>query len=173
MAADTELIAVYGAANVDIQGHSASPFRIGDSNPGYSSIAPGGVGRNIAENLARWGASVALVSVFGDDELSPYIQASCEDLGIDLGSSLFLSGTVSPRYICLLDADGGLIGAVAAMDALERFGPAELAERFGPGDRAAVVVLDANLPAATLALAAERWRVQAPAPRYGIARQSA
>jgi pseudouridine kinase len=158
MAADTELIAVYGAANVDIQGHSAAAFKMGDSNPGHSTITPGGVGRNIAENLARWGASVALVSVFGDDELSPFIQASCTDLGIAIDASLFLSGAISPRYMCLLDADGGLIGAVAAMDALERFGPAELAERFGPGDRAAVVVLDTNLPAATLALAAERWR---------------
>lgn len=158
MAAQSELIAVYGAANVDIQGHSAAPFKLGDSNPGRSSSTPGGVGRNIAENLARWGARVELVSVFGDDELSPFIQASCMDLGIGLGSSLFLHGAVSPRYLCLLDADGGLIGAVAAMDALERFGPDELAGRFGPGDRAAVVVLDANLPAATLALAAERWR---------------
>ncbi len=158
MAEQSGLIAVYGAANVDIQGHSAAPFKPGDSNPGFSSSTPGGVGRNIAENLARWGAVVELVSVFGDDELSPFIQASCTDLGIGIGSSLFLHGAVSPRYLCLLDADGGLIGAVAAMDALERFGPAELAGRFGPGDRAAVVVLDANLPAATLALAAGRWR---------------
>ncbi len=157
MAAQSELIAVYGAANVDIQGHSAAPFKPGDSNPGYSSSTPGGVGRNIAENLARWGARVELVSVFGDDELSPFIQASCTDLGIAIEESLFLQGAVSPRYLCLLDADGGLIGAVAAMDALERFGPDELARRFGPGDRAAVVVLDANLPAATLAMAAKRW----------------
>ncbi|HAE21407.1 MAG TPA: hypothetical protein DCG47_03655, partial [Spirochaetaceae bacterium] len=127
MAVQAERIAVYGAANVDIQGHSAAPFKPGDSNPGFSSSSPGGVGRNIAENLARWGSTVELVTVFGDDELSPFLQASCRDVGISIASSLFLHDSVSPRYLCLLDADGGLIGAVAAMDALERFGPDELA----------------------------------------------
>jgi pseudouridine kinase len=38
-----------------------------DSNLGTINFSPGGVGRNIAENLARMGAVVKLLSVVGKD----------------------------------------------------------------------------------------------------------
>lgn len=154
----TPRVAVYGGANADIQGFCYRPYKPGDSNPGRSTLAAGGVGRNIAENLARLGAETELVTVFGDDNLADFIRASCDAVGLRYGRSVFLSGEPSPRYLCILDADGGLVGAVAAMDALERFDPEALAERYAPGDEADAVVLDANLPEATLLAAARRWR---------------
>ena len=39
--------------NVDLQGSSDSPLVFNDSNPGEIEMSAGGVGRNIAENLAR------------------------------------------------------------------------------------------------------------------------
>ncbi len=151
-------VAVYGGANADIQGFCYRPYKAGDSNPGRSTMAAGGVGRNIAENLARLGAETELVTVFGDDNLADFIRVSCDAVGLRYERSVFLNGEPSPRYLCILDADGGLVGAVAAMDALERFGPEALAARYAPGDEADAVVLDANLPAETLLSAAERWR---------------
>lgn len=151
-------VAVYGGANLDVQARSAAAFRPGDSNPGSVTTAPGGVGRNIAENLARLGASVELVTALGDDQAARAIEASCEAAGIRLDRSLRLGGVPTPQYLCVLDADGRLVGAVAAMDAIEAFGPERLAERLAPGDEAELVVLDANLPAATIRAAAERWK---------------
>jgi len=150
--------AVYGGANIDIQARCRGPYRAGDSNPGEASITHGGVGRNIAENLAGLGVPTELVTVFGGDDQSSGLAEGCRRAGIEIGSSLFLRSEPCSRYICLLDDDGTLVGAVAAMDSLEAFGPGELASRFGPGDAAEVVVLDANLPADTVALAAERWK---------------
>ncbi|TFG82255.1 MAG: hypothetical protein E4H20_08080, partial [Spirochaetales bacterium] len=158
MAGKLPRMAVYGGTNVDIQAHCRQHFKPGDSNPGSSSLAAGGVGRNIAENLVGLGATVELVTVFGDDDLAAFLMRSCRQSGIDVAASLFLREESSPRYLCILDVDGSLVGAVAAMDALDRFDPAVLADRWDPGDRADVVILDANLPADTLAAAAERWR---------------
>ena len=42
---------VIGAVNMDMSGTPAGPLRPGDSNPGRVMLSPGGVGRNIAENL--------------------------------------------------------------------------------------------------------------------------
>jgi len=151
-------VAVYGGANFDIQAQCRAPYRPGDSNPGTSSMSQGGVGRNIAENLARLGLPTELVTVFGGDALAAQLADGCRKSGIAVDRSLELSDEPSSRYICILDSDGSLVGAVAAMDSLERFGPAELAARFGPGDEADVVVIDANLPADTIAAAAGRWQ---------------
>ncbi|MBU1078964.1 MAG: MarR family transcriptional regulator [Spirochaetes bacterium] len=150
-------VAVYGGANIDIQARCRARYRPGDSNPGTAFMSAGGVGRNIAENLARLGLRTELVTVFGGDETASSLAERCRDAGIEVGRSLILPGEPTPRYVCILDDDGVLVGAVAAMDALERFGPDELARRYGPGDEADVVVIDANLPAGTIAAAASRW----------------
>lgn len=151
-------VAVYGGANLDIQARSRGPYRPADSNPGSVSACPGGVGRNIAENLARLGLSVELVAALGDDAAAAAVEASCRAAGIRVDRSLRLADEATPQYICVLDHDGRLVGAVAAMDAMDRFGPAELTERLAPGDEAGLVILDANLPEATIRAAAERWK---------------
>jgi len=151
-------VAVYGGANVDIQARCAERYRPADSNPGTASMSLGGVGRNIADNLARLGLATELVTVFGGDENAAILADGCRARGIEVGRSLILPDEATSRYVCILDADGSLVGAVAAMRAIDRFGPAELAARFEPGDDADVIVIDANLPPDTIALAADRWR---------------
>ena len=46
-------ICVVGGANVDIFLSPYKKLKLRDSNPGQLRISCGGVGRNIAENLAR------------------------------------------------------------------------------------------------------------------------
>ncbi|MEI8181049.1 PfkB family carbohydrate kinase, partial [Aestuariivirga sp.] len=60
-------VIVIGGANVDIKGRSRGSFVAGTSNPGEVTVSAGGVGRNIAENLARLGISVSLVTALGQD----------------------------------------------------------------------------------------------------------
>ena len=150
-------VAVVGGINMDIQGRSAGPFRAGDSNPGAAHMSPGGVGRNVAENLVRLGLRTELVAVIGDDPLSAALVESCGRLGIGLRGALRLSQTAASQYICLLDEAGSLVGAVAAMDSIERLTPDRLAERSGLLDGASLIVADANLPEPTLAWLAERY----------------
>lgn len=58
-----------GGANMDLKARSHARATSRTSNPGHGSMAPGGVARNIAENLGRLGNRVHLVSVVGRDPL--------------------------------------------------------------------------------------------------------
>lgn len=149
---------VVGAMNADIQAWSLDEnWREGDSNPGLVSETPGGVGRNIAENLLRLGFRSSLVTVLGDDARASWLEADCRRLGLDLSASLRLEGRGSPVYLCLLDGAGRLVGAVADMGALDSLDPAFVRGRFDLMDGADLLVIDANLGAETIAVLAERY----------------
>ena len=66
---DKKYVVVIGAANIDIGGTPYKPLIPGDSNPGVIKMSYGGVGRNIAHNLALLGVDVELVTAAGDDTL--------------------------------------------------------------------------------------------------------
>jgi pseudouridine kinase len=67
---------------VDIGGRSHRALVAADSNPGTVSISLGGVGRNIAHNLALMGTDVRMLTAFGQDLHGQRIAASCSELGI-------------------------------------------------------------------------------------------
>ena len=69
---------------MDVGGRSHSALIPADSNPGRVHMSPGGVGRNIAHNMALLGLDTRLVTVLGDDLYAEKIAASCSELGIDL-----------------------------------------------------------------------------------------
>ncbi len=158
------LVVVVGGMNMDIQGRSLAPFRSGDSNPGISIMSPGGVGRNIAENLVRLGLEVELVTALGDDALSQALEASCASIGIGLYSSLRLRAREASQYLCLLDADGSLAGAVASMSIIDELLPGALIERSALLDSASLIVVDANLCGSSIAWLAARY---GPAAGFG------
>ncbi len=150
-------VVVVGGINLDIQAASYGAFRRGDSNPGSVSMVPGGVGRNIAENLVRLGLATELVTVLGDDASSAMLRDSCARLGIGLSGALNLEGAVCSHYVCLLGPDGSLEGAVAAMDAFERLSVAFLETRRSLLDSASAIVVDANIPAGAIGWLAARY----------------
>jgi pseudouridine kinase len=65
--ASEPFVAVVGGANMDICASPARRLRTHDSNPGSVVTSPGGVARNIAENLARLGVDSRLVTAVGAD----------------------------------------------------------------------------------------------------------
>jgi pseudouridine kinase len=146
-------ITVVGGANTDIIGLPAGRFALRDSNPGHVRVSPGGVGRNIAENLARLGADVRLVTSFGSDIEARALDQECRRAGIDTSYSLVAEGSPGSRYLAVLDAGGDLAAAVSDMRALAALTPDALDPAAFEG--AAAVVLDTNLRASTIARAAE------------------
>lgn len=163
-------VAIVGGVNMDIQGRCYQKFLPGDSNPGEAVMSPGGVGRNIAENLIRMGIRTELVTVFGDDTLSEELYRSCGRLGISTRGSIRLSNTPASQYICLLDggdSGGRLLGAVAAMSSFDKLTPARLDERSGLLDSSAVIVVDSNLPAESIKWLADRYGRDKPADELG------
>ncbi len=161
-------VAVVGGMNIDIQAKCRLPFRPGDSNPGSLDTSPGGVGRNIAENLVRLGARVELLSVLGDDDYSARLEESCASIGIGLRGSLRLRGVAASQYLCILDSDGSLAGAVAAMDSIERLSPQRLEERASLLDSADIIILDANISEDSIAWLARRYPKGARRPLLGF-----
>jgi pseudouridine kinase len=116
-------VTVIGAANMDINGFSRDPLKMEDSNPGKLEYCPGGVGRNIAENLHRLGIPVRLISVIGDDPGGTLIRSSCAKTGLDIEHSLFLSDIVSSVYVALMDSNGEMKLALSDMSCHERMTP--------------------------------------------------
>lgn len=150
---DRPTITVVGGANTDIVGIPEGRFALRDSNPGHVRTSAGGVGRNIAENLARLGARVRLVTAFGDDAEGQALAAGCEESGIDTSFSIRAEGIPGSRYIAVLDAGGDLAAAVNDMRALAMLTPDRLDPAAFVG--ADAVVLDTNLQPSTIARIAE------------------
>lgn len=146
-------VVVVGGANLDTVGFSDVPLVAGDSNPGRVRSTPGGVGRNIAENLARLGLDVQLVTALGDDAPSRDLAASAREAGIGLDGLVIRSGVPCPRYLAIDNERHELAVAISDMRALEALTPERLAEEPRAGLLAAadVVVVDANLSAQTIA----------------------
>jgi pseudouridine kinase len=119
------------------------------SNPGTAALTPGGVARNIAENLARLGVAASLISAIGRDRLGEQLMRETADAGVDVGGVMRAPGPTG-LYAATLDAGGELIVAVAAMQVLERLTPGRLQRHRGRIASADLVVADSNLPAATL-----------------------
>ena len=59
--------AVIGGMNFDVVGISEKTLMMRDSNIGKIRFSAGGVGRNIAEQLARQGAETTLFTCVSDD----------------------------------------------------------------------------------------------------------
>lgn len=150
---------VVGGVNVDIGGHSFAPLVAADSNPGLVRLSLGGVGRNIAHNLALLGTDVHLLTAYGDDLHGERVAASCSELGIDLSHALRVAGGVTSTYVYLADQHGEMALAVSDMEICKRITPAYLASQLSLLQNAQVVVADANLSAESLKYLAENCTV--------------
>ena len=69
-------VTVVGGVNMDIGGRSAAALVDRDSNPGQVRMSLGGVGRNIAHNMALLGVDVRMLTALGDDLYAQKIGAS-------------------------------------------------------------------------------------------------
>ena len=152
---DAPYITVAGAVNLDISGTSADAVVPRDSNPGTVRTSLGGVGRNIAHNLALLGTDVHLVTAFGDDDNGHRIAENCREIGIDVSDALVIPGGRTSTYLFINDADGDMLLAVNDMDIYQTLTPQVLSgkQRVLSGGRALIV--DANLPAESLAYLAD------------------
>ncbi len=139
-------VLVIGGANLDVLARSSGPLRAHTSNPGTTVRTYGGVGRNVAENLARLGTPTRLLLAVGDDTAGQELLARTRFAGVKTLRVPWDGPTGT--YTALLDDDGSLVAGVADMAATETIAP-EHVDRAGVAD-ADWLVLDGNLPAATL-----------------------
>ena len=146
---------IVGGVNIDIGGRSSAPLVAGDSNPGKIRSSLGGVGRNIAHNLALLGAPVKLVTALGTDDGARRIEESCVALGIDLSESLYVPDGATSTYLFLADSNGDMALAMNDMAIYEHLTPAFFETKLDVLNAAALVVLDTNLTAESVRYLAE------------------
>ena len=139
-----------GAAHVDVHGRSRKSIIMRDSNPGYMATSVGGVTRNILENLARQGVSVALLSAVGDDLYGEKIVRDSTLAGIDMSYLMRKPGATSSSYIAILDEKGDMLLGMSDMRIIEDLPTAYLDENAGLLRDADAIVCDACLPMALL-----------------------
>ncbi len=138
-------VALIGGANLDISALPHSKALMGDSNPGRILCSPGGVARNVAENLLRLGVDARLVSVLGDDAFAAALQQAATRIGLDLSACTTLPGQRTATYLSLHGVDGDMGVAVNDMDILEQLSPALLAPHTALLHAAQAVVVDCNV----------------------------
>lgn len=142
-------IVVIGGASLDIKGRLRRDFIPGTSNPAAIQMSVGGVGRNIAENLARLGTSVALISAVCEDDFGRAILQQTEAAGVDMSCMLLTGEQRSSSYIAILSHDGSLLAGLDDSAAGRAITPEHIQERAELLENADMVVIDANVARAT------------------------
>ena len=143
-------VTVVGGVNMDIGGWPGEVPVMQDSNPGVVRMSLGGVGRNIAHNMALLGMDVRMVTVFGDDINAQKIAASCGELGIDISQSPIIPEGRTSTYLFITDEKGDMALAVSDMEIYKHMTPQMLAQRQTLLNASQAVVLDTNLPAESI-----------------------
>lgn len=155
---DESRVTVIGGANLDIYGFPGAELMPAVSNPGRVETTCGGVGRNISENLARLGASVALVTAIGEDAHGDRIRQGAQAAGVDMSHSIRSTRYPTSTYLALQDGLGEMAWAVSQMDIMAEMTVENLRKEEPWLDKASALVLDANLPEAAIAWLANRYR---------------
>ncbi|MFO1147950.1 MAG: carbohydrate kinase [Alsobacter sp.] len=145
-----------GGATVDRTYHARAALVPETSNPVDGRRGFGGVARNVAENLARLGLEVALVTALGEDEAGESVARHLAALGVDLSRSLRAPDRPTAEYVAVLEPGGDLALGLADMGILDLLTP-DVVERAWPHVAAAEwVFADCNLSPQILALLASR-----------------
>ena len=142
---EEEYALVIGGANMDISGFPLKDLRRNDSNPGSVRLSMGGVGRNIAENLARMGTGVKLLSAVGRDIYGEKILNDCSALKIDIDAVKQVDEEPTSVYLSIQDSSGDMVLALSDMEISGRIDTDYINKNRGLIEHASAVVVEANL----------------------------
>jgi pseudouridine kinase len=143
-------ILVVGAAGLDTKGRAEGPLQPGTSNPGSIRISVGGVARNVAENLARLGEHVILLSAVGADRSGQRVRQQATDAGVDVSYLLESPDHHTGAYLAVYEQTNKLAVSIDDMAVLSAITPAVIYNRRKLIRDAAMVVIDANLSPPTI-----------------------
>ncbi|MFA6587242.1 MAG: PfkB family carbohydrate kinase [Bacilli bacterium] len=138
----TDLL-VIGGSNIDFVASSRKPLILRDSNIGTLSVSYGGVGRNIAENLARLNNHVTFLTGLGKEENARNLKAELEALHVTVKSPDLPYPTGS--YVAINDANGDMRVAVCDSQFLDNMKYEDILSFSSIIVSHKNIILDANL----------------------------
>ena len=144
-------VTVIGGANIDVFGRSLESLRDRDSNPGEVHSSPGGVARNVAENLARLDVDCRLITAIGDDQNGEMLLGQGSAAGIDMQGVQRIEHLPTSSYLSILDGTGDMHAAIADMRIMDELSADRLAPQRSIIEKSSLIIIDANLPDDALA----------------------
>ena len=152
-------MSIIGGANIDIIGTPYYNLNPNDSTPGKSTLALGGVARNIADNLSRLGVNIEFITVLGNDSYSSKIQDSCNELNISLKHSLIMPDERTSTYLCINNELGEMQLAISDMEIYKYITPSYLKDKIELINAGSACVLDTNIPQESLEYIMDNARI--------------
>lgn len=148
-----EHILLIGGTMLDTKGKPTRGLAPNTSNPGFIRSTRGGTARNVAENLARFGANAILMSAVGDDATGRQLLQQTAVSGVNIEYVQTISGENSGAYIALLDAEGNLSVALDDVRVMRHITPDYLYRHRRLFRDAQMVLVDGSLTEDALATA--------------------
>lgn len=149
---------VIGGAALEIAGYSHTTLSPNASGLGSVQMCLGGTGRSIAHNMTLLGMDVHLITALGDDTAAQRIISSCSELGINISHSLHLSGIPTSTKICLSDPECEQTFSMIDTAIYDKLTASFLAARLPFLNSAQLIVIDTDLPEATIGWVTENCR---------------
>jgi len=149
---------VVGAAVVDMISKPApgQQLTMQSSTPGTVQQSFGGVGRNVAEAMARLHRQPVMVTHVGRDSLGDALVENMRATGItpalarDVCPEHTPSDSRTGVYNAVLDEAGDLVAAIADMEAFDHVAPHTVQACVNYINSAPLVVVDGNVPEETI-----------------------
>ena len=139
-------VVVIGGANIDLRGRPAGEvLERHTSNPGKINVGSGGVGRNIAHNLALLNVPVTLLSAVGDDGEGIRILEETGKAGVKMEQMIISGEHPTGIYLGILDEKGEMEVAVSDMRILEEVTVDYLRSKAYLIKESKIVVVDTNI----------------------------
>lgn len=135
---------VIGGSNVDFIA-TAEKIIPEASNPGQVRMSFGGVGRNLAECLARLGLRPVFVSAVGSDPLGVMILKHCEEFNMVTRGIYTSKVNHTGTYSAILSQNGDFHVAVGDMDIHKVITPDNISAFEEPIKHAPLVMVDGNI----------------------------
>lgn len=154
---------VVGVAGIDVKGRILEGPKLHTSNAGHIRTSVGGTAHNIAENLARLGQAVRLLSAVGDDRNGRRVLAQANEAGVNTSQVIITSRCRTAAYLAVMDECGEMIISVDDMAVLDLITPQTIYQKRALVRDAAMIVMDSNLsPAVIQSLLKQASRYHVP-----------
>jgi pseudouridine kinase len=143
-------VLVIGAAGMDIVGLLKGDLHPGTSNPAQIRSSFGGVARNVAENIARLGQPVELMTAVGDDPTGEQLLQQIAAAGVGISAVIHSTEYRTGSYLAVVNTNGELQFALDDMRAISTLSAEYLRKKEYLFENASLLFLDANLSKETL-----------------------
>ena len=139
-------VLVVGAAGFDMKVQpQEKTVSLGQSNPGEIRWGWGGVARNIAENLARLGAEVHLVTAVGNDKWGSDLLRQLVELGVDTKDCIISDTNSTASYVALYQGDAQMWVAFDDMSVVSHITPGYMYRLRRLVRETDMICIDANI----------------------------